>query len=150
MSRCPPHCCSGCRDELCEERITQKTKARRIDICSVGPLLEIDHDTADDIKLDDSHSEHEPLSVEEGNCILDTGLFPCPSMDIQALSTISQRLAEDFQANVEALAPVTDYLMLQFFLYTCLMHLFHFRLLYTCLSLIVSKTCVLLLLFISA
>ena len=45
MSRCPPHCCSGCRDELREERITQKTKARRIDICSVGPLPEIDHDT---------------------------------------------------------------------------------------------------------
>ena len=67
MSRCPLHCCSGCWDELCEERIAQKTEARRIDICSVGPLPEIDHDTADDIELNDSHSEHEPLSIEEGN-----------------------------------------------------------------------------------
>ena len=82
MSRCPPCCCSGCRDELHEERIAQKTEARRIDICSVGSLPEIDHDTADDIEINDSHLECEPLSVEEGDHILATGLFPCPSMDI--------------------------------------------------------------------
>ena len=110
MSRCPPHCCSGCRDELREERIAQKTKARRIDICSMGSLPEIDHDTADDIKIDDPHSECGPLSVEEGDHILATGLFPCPSMDIQASSTISQRLVEAFQVNAEALTPVPDYL----------------------------------------
>ena len=100
-SRCPLHCCSGCRDELCKERIAQKTKARRIDICSVGPVPEIDHDIADNTELDDSCLEHEPLSIEEGDHILATGLFPCPSMDIWASSTILQRLAEAFQANTE-------------------------------------------------
>ena len=110
MSRCPLHCCSGCRDELCKERIAQKTEARRIDICSVGSLPEIDHDTTDNIEINDSHLEREPLSVEEGDHILATGLFPCPSMDIRALSTILQRLVEAFQANVEALTPVPDYL----------------------------------------
>ena len=110
MSRCPPRCCSGCRDELRKERIAWKTKARKIDICSMGSLPEIDHDTADDIEIDDSHSECGPLSVEEGDRILATGLFPCPSMDTRALSTISQRLAEAFQVNAEALTPVLDYL----------------------------------------
>ena len=110
MSRCLPHCCSGCRDELHEERIAQKTEARRIDIYSVGSLLEIDHDTADDIKINDFHLECETPSIEEGDHILATGLFPCPSMDIWASSTISQRLAEAFQVNAEALTPVPDYL----------------------------------------
>ena len=76
----------------------------------MGSLLEIDHDTTDDIEIDDSHSECEPLSVEEGNHILATGLFPCLSMDIRASSTILQRLAEAFQVNVEALNTVPDYL----------------------------------------
>ena len=97
MSRCPPHCCSGCRDELHEERIAQKTETRKIDICSVGSLPEIDHDTADNIEINDPHSECGPLSVEQGDHILATGLFPCPSMDIRASSTISQRLVEVFQ-----------------------------------------------------
>ena len=110
MSRCPPHCCSGCRDELRKERIAQKTEARRIDSCSMGSPPEIDHDTTDNIEIDDPHSECEPLSVEEGDHILATGLFPCPSMDIRASSTISQRLAEAFQVNAEALTPVPDYL----------------------------------------
>ena len=110
MSRCPLHCCSGCRDELCEERIAQKTETRKIDICSVSSLPEIDHDTVDDIEIDDPYSECGPLSVEEGDRILATGLFPCPSMDIQASSTISQRLVEVFQVNAEALSPVPDYL----------------------------------------
>ena len=82
MSRCPLCCCSGCRDELHEERITLKNEARKIDICSMGSLPEIDYDTADDIEIDDPHSECGPLSVEVGDCILATGLFPCPSMDI--------------------------------------------------------------------
>ena len=53
MSRCPLCCCSGCRDELREERIARKTETRKIDICSVGSLPEIDHDTTDDIEIDD-------------------------------------------------------------------------------------------------
>ena len=39
-----------------------------------------------------------------------TGLLPPPSMDIWASSTISQRLAEAYQANMEAQNPVLDYL----------------------------------------
>ena len=35
MSRCPPHCCPGCRDELRQERIVQKTETKRKDTCSV-------------------------------------------------------------------------------------------------------------------
>ena len=63
MSRCPPHCCSGCQDELCQERIIWKAKAKRMDICSAGSLPEIDHDSGDSI---DPNQESEPLSMEEG------------------------------------------------------------------------------------
>ena len=45
MSRCPLQCCSGCRDELQQERIKQKAEAKSMDTCSVGPLPEIDHDS---------------------------------------------------------------------------------------------------------
>ena len=54
--------------------------------------------------------EDEPDSVEEGDQILATGLFPTPSMEIRASSTISQRLAEAFQANTEATTPIPEYL----------------------------------------
>ena len=90
MSRCPPHCCSGCRDELSQERIAQKTEAKRKDTCSVGPSPEIDHDADFDLDLDsDSDSipdsmryEDETISIEEGDHILATGLLPPSSMDI--------------------------------------------------------------------
>ena len=39
-----------------------------------------------------------------------TSLLPPPSIDIRASSTISQRLAEAYQVNEEALNPVPDYL----------------------------------------
>ena len=39
-----------------------------------------------------------------------TSLLPPPSMDIRASSTISQRLAEAFHTNEEAVTPVPDYL----------------------------------------
>ena len=48
--------------------------------------------------------------MEEDDRILATGLFPHPSMDIRASSTISQRLAEAHQANTEASNPVLEYL----------------------------------------
>ena len=107
MSRCPPCCCSGCQDELHQERIIRKAEAKRMDICSAGSLPEIDHNSDDSI---DPNQESEPLSMEEGDRILAIGLFPYPSMDIRALSTISQRLAEAHQANMEALNPVPEYL----------------------------------------
>ena len=78
-----------------------------MDICSAGSWLEIDHDSSDSA---DPNQESEPLSMEEGDHILATRLFPHPSMDIRALSTISQRLVEAHQANTEALNPVPEYL----------------------------------------
>ena len=48
MSRCPPCCCSGCRDEIRLERIAQKADAKRRDACSIGPMPEINHDSKED------------------------------------------------------------------------------------------------------
>ena len=110
MSRCPPRCCSECREELRQERITQKAEVRRIDTCSRGPTPEVNHDLEDDSEVADVDSEVEPLSIEEGDRILATGLIPPPSMEIRASSTISQRLAEAFQTNIEATTPVPEYL----------------------------------------
>ena len=113
MSRCPPHCCLGCQDELHQERITHKAKARRIDICSIGPLPKINHDSELGLDLDpdsDPNPSDEPISIEEGDRILATGLLPHPPLEIRASSTISQRLAEAFQMNEEAATPVPEYL----------------------------------------
>ena len=46
-----------------------------MDICSAGSWPEIDHDSGDSA---DPNQESEPLSVEEGDRILATGLFPHP------------------------------------------------------------------------
>ena len=83
---------------------------RRIDICSAGPAPEVDHDSEDDSELNTVDSEDEPISIEEGDQILATGLLPPPPMEICALSTISQRLAEAFQTNTEATTSVPEYL----------------------------------------
>ena len=77
-----------------------------MDICSMGPLPEVNHDLDCDLDSRSSVSEDESLSVEEGDCILATRLFPPPPVDIRASSTISQRLAEAYQANAEVLNPV--------------------------------------------
>ena len=113
MSRCPLNCCSGCQDELRQERIAHKAEARRIEICSIGPLPEIDHDSEHGLEHNSEpslDSADEPISVEEGDHILATGLLPPPSVNIRASSTISQRLAEAFQTNKEALTPIPNYL----------------------------------------
>ena len=73
-----------------------------MDICSIGPSWEIDHNTP--------NSNKEPPLLEEGDCILATGLLPPSPMDIQGSSTISQRLVEAHQANTEAITPIPDYL----------------------------------------
>ena len=111
MSRCPPHYWSSCREELLQERITQKTEARKTDICLAGFLPEIDHDSdcEMDFDLGSSRSEDKTPLIEEGDCILATGLLPSPSIDIRASSTISQRLAEAYQVNAEALNPALDF-----------------------------------------
>ena len=110
MSRCPPCCCSRCHDKICLERIAQKADAKRRDACSIEPMPEISHDSEEDSMSDTVNLEDESISVEEGNQILATGLIPTLSMDIHASSTILQRLAEAFQANMEAVTPVPEYL----------------------------------------
>ena len=72
----------------------------------MGPLLEVNHDLDCDLDSGSSISEDEVLSMEEGNWILATRLFPPLSVDIRASSMISQRLAEAYQANAEVLNPV--------------------------------------------
>ena len=107
MSRCPPRCCSRCCDEIQLERIAQKADAKRKDACSSRTMPEINHNSEEDLTPD---AEDEPISIEEGDQILATGLLPTPTMDICASSTISQRLAEAFQANTEAVTPIPEYL----------------------------------------
>jgi len=98
MSRCPPRCCSGCRDEARLERITQKAEIRQTEAVSDGPALELHTDS----------EEEEPKEAEEpiepGDCIFSIGLVPAPA-EIQATSSVSQRLAEAFKCNSEASAP---------------------------------------------
>ena len=91
-------------------RIAQKTETRKIDTCSIRPAPEINHDSDSDSEFDTVDPEDEPISVEEGNHILATGLLPSPPIEIQTSSTISQRLAEAFQANTEMTTPIPDYL----------------------------------------
>ena len=68
-------------NKLRQERITWKAEARRINICSVGPVPEANHYSEDNSKIDATNLENEPISIEEGDWILATGLLPPPSMD---------------------------------------------------------------------
>jgi hypothetical protein len=52
MSRCSGRCCSGCRDEIREERRTQKVEARHIYTCSEGDLPALLPDNEDDDEVD--------------------------------------------------------------------------------------------------
>ena len=93
MSRCPANCCTGCRDEIREERRVQKAEVRRIAICSAGDLPELVEDSEDDQEDDDSEPE-----FGEGDRMFAAGLG-VPRIEIRATSTISQRLAEAFRKN---------------------------------------------------
>ena len=113
MSRCPPHCCPGCRDEVHQEQVTQKAESQRKDACTAGPIPEISHDSnSNSSNKDMSNAPSESPSMEEGDCILATGLLPPTlSMDIRASSTISQHLVEAFKANSEVESPpIPEYL----------------------------------------
>ena len=81
MSHCPPRCCSGCREEVHQERIAWKAEAKRKDVCSVGPIPEINHDSDEDSEPD-TVSPEETISVEEGDQILATGLLLRKSEEI--------------------------------------------------------------------
>jgi len=48
MSRCPPRCCSGCRDKARVERITQKAEIRWMEAVSDGPALELHTDSEEE------------------------------------------------------------------------------------------------------
>ena len=90
MSRCSRRCCSGCRDEICEERREQKIQACRIVDCSKGEIPDLDRDDEDDKDMD--------AEIEDGDQIFATGLHQ-PLEEIRAASTISQRLVEAFKRN---------------------------------------------------
>ena len=90
MSRCSGRCCSGCRDEIHEERREQKIQARHIADCSEGEIPDLDQDDKDDEDMD--------AEIEDGNQIFTTSLHQPPE-EIRAASTISQRLVEAFKRN---------------------------------------------------
>ena len=113
MSRCPPRCCAGCREDARQERITHKAQVRRKEACSSGPTPELHHDTDDvDDSEDSDNSENDEECIDEGDRIFAYGLLPTrPSEEIRATSTISTRLAEAFKTNSEATShPIPEYL----------------------------------------
>jgi hypothetical protein len=99
MSRCSGRCCSGCRDEIREERQTRKIEARRLSTCSEGDLPALIPDDEVDDEVDSK--------IEDGDRIFVTALEQ-PAEDICATSTISQRLAEVFKRNSDPDLPLTD------------------------------------------
>ena len=107
MSGCPPCCCPGCRDEVCQECVTCKAESWRKDTCTAGPIPEISHNSdSDSSDKDISDAPSESPSIEEGDHILATGLLPpTSSTDIRPSSTISQHLVKAFKANSEAESP---------------------------------------------
>ena len=92
MSRCPGSCCSGCRDEIREERKVKRAEIRRMATCSAGELPALVTDDEDDDE-DDCDPD-----FEEGDRMFATNLHQPPE-EVRATSTISQRLAEAFQRN---------------------------------------------------
>ena len=86
MSRCDGRCCSGCRDEIREERKVQKLEARRISACSEGDLPALVRDDEDD---DDSADDDSDLDFSEGDRLFAASL-QAPPEEIRATSTISQ------------------------------------------------------------
>jgi len=98
MSRCPPQCCSGCRDKAPVERIAQKAEIRWTEAVSDGPVPELHTDS----KEEEPEEAEEP--IKPGDCIFAIGLVPAPA-EIQATSSVSQRLAEAFKCNSEASTP---------------------------------------------
>ena len=73
MSRCPPQCCSGCKDKAREERIAWKAEIQWMEAVSDGPVPE----------LHTNSEEEEPKDTEEpikpGDWIFSIGLVPAPA-----------------------------------------------------------------------
>ena len=106
MSRCPGNCCSGCCEEIKEEWKVKKAEAWGVAACMAGDLPEL-------IQDDDEEDENEDdPELEEGDCLFATGLNDPPE-EVQATSTISQRLGEAFKQNAVAARPDTDECMVE-------------------------------------
>jgi len=73
MSRCPPQCCSRCRDEAQVERITRKAEIRRTEAVSDGPVPELHTDSEEE----EPNEAEEP--IEPGDRIFAIGLVPAPA-----------------------------------------------------------------------
>ena len=111
MSRCPPRCCSGCRDEAREERKVKKAEIHRMEVCRTGPHIELANDLEDIPDFQpDCDNEEEDDEIEEGDRLFAANILP--AADIRATSTVSQRLAEAFRLNSEDARPtrIPDYL----------------------------------------
>ena len=93
MSRCSAQCCSGCRDEIREERRIRKAEIHSVAACTAGDLPDLLRDD------DDNDDDNEP-EFEEGDRMFATGLKE-PTEEVRATSIISQRLAEAFKRNSE-------------------------------------------------
>ena len=96
MSRCSPRCCNGCRTDAREERKLAKREAANVNACRTGPFPTAAEDTPDS----EPPMSDIPFDLEEGDRVWATGLLP-EAEHIQATSTISQRLAENFVKNTE-------------------------------------------------
>ena len=93
MSRCSAQCCSGCRDEIREERRIQKVEIRSVAACTAGDLPDL-------LRVDDDNDDDGEPEFEEGGRMFATGLKG-PTEEVRATSTISQQLAEAFKQNSE-------------------------------------------------
>ena len=111
MSRCLPHCCPGCRDEVCQECVTWKAESQRKDTCTAGPIPEISHDSDSDSNSDSSDKDisdapSESSSMEEGDHILAADLLPpTASMDIRASSTNLSTFGGGLQGQLQSRIP---------------------------------------------
>jgi len=107
MSRCPPQCCSGCRDKARVERIARKAEIWQTEAVSNGPVPELHTDSEEE----EPEEAEEP--IEPGDHIFAIGLVPAP-VEIRATSSVSQCLAEAFKHNSKASAPsgqsISEYL----------------------------------------
>ena len=94
MSRCSPRCYNGCRTDAREKRKLAKREAANVNACQTGPFPTTMEDTPDS----EPPISGIPFDLEEGDRVWATGLLT-EAEYIQATSTISQRLAENFTKN---------------------------------------------------
>jgi hypothetical protein len=94
MSRCSARCCSGCRDEIREERKAENLQARCIAWCSASTFPALVEDEEDEEQTGNR------FNLEGGDRLFAMGLQHLVE-EIQVSSTISQQLAEALRKNSE-------------------------------------------------